>query len=34
MRVQTGANFSAYFSADDKEVKEFREFEDGADMLP
>ena len=33
VRVQTGANFGA----DDREfreVKEFREFEDGADMLP
>ena len=30
VRVQTGADFSA----DDKEIKEFREFKEGADMLP
>ena len=46
MRVQTGADFSADFSADDREIKEirvfrdgaddkeFREFEDGAEVLP
>ena len=34
MRVQTGANFGADFGADDREVKEIREFKDGADVLP